>query len=69
MVDGCIKITQPSACSQNDDVPDLRRPLRVVVKTQASPNVRLEKNGDGILIFPLSRVLKLLVREHIFVEQ
>jgi len=37
-----VKVTQPSACPQNNNMPDLRGPLRVVVKTQASPDIRFE---------------------------
>ena len=56
-------MTQPSACSQNKNMPYLRGPLRVIVKTQASPDVRFKKNGDRVLIFPLSRALLTEIKE------
>jgi hypothetical protein len=59
-------MTQPSACSQNNNMPDLRGPLRVIVKTQASPDIRFKKDGNRVLIFPLSRALQRGIKEFLY---
>lgn len=47
-------------------MPYLRGPLRVVVKTQASPDIRFKKYGNRVLIFPLSRALRTEIKEFLY---